>query len=105
MGIIADRLASMRQKHGLTQEELAELAEISQNSISRYERNLTDPTSEVIVKLAKALATSSDYLLGMTDNSTLNLKSEDLETKEQEVITQWRRGNPAQAAKIILNGY
>lgn len=48
-------LAELRTAAGLTQEKLAEAADISMMSVSRYERGIKWPKPEMVSKLAKAL--------------------------------------------------
>ena len=58
------RLRSLRRKKGLTQQELAELANIDYKHIQRLEgKNPTDVKLETIEKLAKAFNMSCSRLL------------------------------------------
>ncbi len=52
---IAVQVMSLRQKRGLTQQQLAELSGIAQSEISRIERGSVHPTEPTLVKLADAL--------------------------------------------------
>ena len=64
---IGDRIKELRTIYGITQVQLAEKAGISRSVISQYESNLVEPTASVVAKLAVALNSSTDYLLGRTD--------------------------------------
>lgn len=57
------RLVSLRKERGLTQQALAEKAEMHVVQIRRYETNASQPSIEAIKKLATALAVSTDTLL------------------------------------------
>jgi len=57
------RLVNLRKERGLTQQALAEKAEMHVVQIRRYETNASQPSIEAIKKLATALATSTDALL------------------------------------------
>ena len=46
-----------RKKHGITQEELAERADLHRTYISMLERGVRNPTLEVLAQLAEALET------------------------------------------------
>lgn len=61
------KVKNRRKELGMTQEELAERTQLRQNYISRVECNKFEPTATVIIVLAKALAMSTDELLGMND--------------------------------------
>ncbi len=60
----ATRLRALRKMHMLTQEDLAEKANISRAMVTRYETSQVIPTVEVLVSLADALNVTTDYLLG-----------------------------------------
>ncbi len=49
------RISELRQKRGLTQEKFAELLQYSPNHISKLESARTNPSFELIVKIADAL--------------------------------------------------
>lgn len=63
------RIAEQRKLLGLSQEELATKLNISQKSISKYERGDRRPSYEVLVAMASLFGVSVDYLLGNTSNS------------------------------------
>jgi transcriptional regulator with XRE-family HTH domain len=52
---LARNLRAERERHGLSQEELAWAAEMHPTEISRLERNVRDPRFTTIVRIAKAL--------------------------------------------------
>ncbi|UBB17768.1 helix-turn-helix domain-containing protein [Comamonas odontotermitis] len=56
------RLVKARSGHGWSQAELAEVSGIAPAQISRYEQGKSKPRTEVIAKLAKALAVGFDWL-------------------------------------------
>lgn len=52
---IIDMLISQRQKQGLTQEELAQAANLTQSVIARLENKKTTPQLNTLLKITKAL--------------------------------------------------
>lgn len=64
---LSSRLHSARKYRRLTQEQLAERANIARAMISKYETETSVPTVDTLLSLAKALDTTTDYLLGLTD--------------------------------------
>jgi len=52
------RITELRNKAGLTQQQLAKVARVRQASISDWERGDKEPTVASLRKLAKALKTS-----------------------------------------------
>jgi len=61
------RLRDIREDHDMTQTALAELLHIKQNTYSQYENGQRQVPVEVIIQLAFIFQTSTDYLLGITD--------------------------------------
>ncbi|WMU51299.1 helix-turn-helix domain-containing protein [Pseudomonas aeruginosa] len=72
---IALNLKRFREAKKLTQREVWEAAGISKSSYTSYEAGRSDPTGEIIVRLAKALGVSTDELLLTEQERTV---SEDL---------------------------
>ena len=58
-----NRLAQLRKQRGYTQETLAEAIGITKSQVYRYETGASQPTLEVIRKLALTLGVSSDQLI------------------------------------------
>lgn len=52
---IAMQIIALRERHGLTQAELAERCGMDQGDISRIERGSTSPTSRTLQRIAAAL--------------------------------------------------
>lgn len=63
-----DRIAQLRDKNALTQEDLANKLGISRASLSHYETSRREPDYNTIDKIASFFKVSIDYLLGRTDN-------------------------------------
>lgn len=70
--MFSKRLKKLRIKKGLSQKALAEKIKIHQSTICDYEKNVIIPKIDVIIKLCKVLDCSSDYLLGLEDDSNDN---------------------------------
>lgn len=62
-GDFPERLAARRKERGLTQQALADRIGGHVQQLKRYEAGSSQPTLEVIRKLATALSVSSDQLL------------------------------------------
>ena len=60
---LAERLSALRRERGLTQQALGDLAEVHMMQIHRYENGASQPSVEVLKKLARALRVSTDELL------------------------------------------
>lgn len=60
-------IRDLREDHDLTQQQLAQLLNISQTTYSRYESGTLDIPSSSLIALAEFYRTSVDYLLGLTN--------------------------------------
>jgi transcriptional regulator with XRE-family HTH domain len=75
---LGERILILRRRCGLTQRELAKSADLNTNTIARLEQgSLKDLGGQAVVRIARVLDTSADYLLGMTDNEDPRHDSED----------------------------
>ena len=61
---IANNIAEFRKKCGFTQKELAERAGVSSQTVSKWEKGLSVPDSELLIKLAEVLEAPVSQLLG-----------------------------------------
>lgn len=66
--ILARNIKAARKRLNLSQEELADRAEIDRTYISGIERQVRNPTLTIVAKFAQALETTTADLL--TDRST-----------------------------------
>ena len=69
------RLRDMREDHDLTQQKLAEYLGMPQPQYFRYEQGLRDIPTDILIQLAKLYNTTTDYLLGLTDDPVPTLLS------------------------------
>ena len=63
-----ERIRNLRVDNGLTQEKVAQYLNVKQNTYSQYEIGTLNYPVDIIIKLALFYNTSTDYLLGLTDN-------------------------------------
>ena len=62
-----EKIAMLRKKNELTQEQLAEILKVSRQSVSRWEMDVAFPETEKLIKLSKLLDCSIDFLLSEED--------------------------------------
>lgn len=66
-----ERIVLLRRRQDMTQRELGEEAGIHWNTIARLERGkLTDLPGKAVARVAQALGTTTDYLLGLSEQDT-----------------------------------
>lgn len=61
VSIFPQKLLSARVLNAYSQQKLADESDVSKQMISKYEKGLSMPSSEVLIKLAKALQVKIDY--------------------------------------------
>ncbi|MBQ3018092.1 MAG: helix-turn-helix transcriptional regulator [Clostridia bacterium] len=66
------RLKLLRKQRGISQLKLAMDLNMNQNSISRYENGEREADYRTLILFADYFNVSIDYLLGRTDNPTIN---------------------------------
>lgn len=99
-----DRLREMRLKLGYSQETLAEMINIGNRQIWRYENGETEPDGITVARIARSLSVSTDYLLGLTDDPLpYVMKESDLTHRERQALAAWRSGDVVSAIKVILS--
>ncbi len=81
------RVKELRQRAGLTQQQLAERILVSKAAISNYELYERNPSPEILIKLARVFHVSTDYLLGVEEKTQV-LDVSDLTDEDVEVLEQ-----------------
>ncbi len=61
------RLRDLREDKDLTQKEVADYLHVKQNTYCQYENGQRQIPIECLVALARFYNTSTDYILGLTD--------------------------------------
>jgi len=62
------RIRELREDHDLTQRQLAEMLHMPQPQYFRYEQGYRDVPLDVLIQLANLYKTTTDYILGLTDD-------------------------------------
>lgn len=71
------RLKELRKQNGLTQQQLADRIGVTKSVVSFYELKERAPSPDVLVKLAYIFHISTDYLLGIERNMTVDVSGLD----------------------------
>ncbi|WP_251615670.1 helix-turn-helix transcriptional regulator [Pumilibacter muris] len=61
------RLRELRKEKALTQTQLAQILNVSQATVAKWETGDREPDLIMILRLCEVLETSVDYLLGVSD--------------------------------------
>ena len=68
MKVFSQRLKELRLEKGMTQQKVADLLNIKQQSYTRYENDTGEPSLHTIVQLTQIFGVTSDYLLGISED-------------------------------------
>jgi transcriptional regulator with XRE-family HTH domain len=100
MHLRGERLREAREHRHLSQRQLAELCELGENQIHRYESGKTEPSASTLAIIANALNVSTDYLVGLIDYPRGHL-GELLTPDERKVVDAYNAGDNATLLEII----
>ena len=67
-----NRLRTLMDNHGITQQVLADYLQITRQSVSYYRNGSSSPDWETLVKISNFFSVSTDYLLGRVKNPSPN---------------------------------
>ena len=70
---LAPRLRQLRIEKHLRQDQIAALIGVEKSTISAYENDLRQPSCEMLVRFATLYRVSVDYLLGRTEERTIDI--------------------------------
>ena len=62
------RLRELREDHDLSQRKLAAILNLTQPQYFSYEQGYRDLPTDILIRLANLYDTSTDYILGRTDD-------------------------------------
>ena len=78
MSIFSERLAKLMSLRNLTQKELAEKTNITESAISYYVKGARTPSGEILARMAENLSTTTDFLLGRTEDYDVPTENKEL---------------------------
>ena len=61
--MLGPRIAALRRSKNMSQGELARRLQVSPSAVGMYEQGRREPSAELLVRLARVLEVSVDYLL------------------------------------------
>ncbi len=100
---IGENLKKYREKHNLTQEELAKKLCISRSAVAKWEQGRGTPTTEIAIQIASILDIPCSELLGIDELIETNVfnRVDELLTKRLEEEKQHKKYKRKKTCKII----
>ena len=99
--VLGERLRSLRKEAGLTQEELAERAELSFKYYAEVERGLRNPSLRSMEKIANALGVGMDDLFRFKSSHKLTEDEERIIAIVTRVLAEGSKKQKRQVANIL----
>ena len=86
MTVILHRLKELRKQINISQKQLADVVQISQQSINKYENHDVQPDLDTLMRLADYFNVSVDYLIGFSDYPRSFADQEDQALSSEELL-------------------
>ncbi len=92
---LGDKLSKLRKENNYTQEQLADVLEVSRQAISKWESDTTYPETDKLIRMSELLDCSLDYLLKdkvetdnkvQTDDTVVLLRKRFCEKKSKKTL-------------------
>lgn len=104
MNTIGERIVFLRECLDLSQKELATKIGITNTTLYKYEKNICEPRSEIILRLANELQTTADFLIGRTNRREPICISDEIETlsiRDNQLLSNFHKLTNENQARII----
>lgn len=85
-------LKKLRKERNLSQQALAEILEISQQSVNKYETRNVQPDIEILKKMADYFHTTIDYIVGREEQLKVVVGGQKMQLSIEEIalLAQYR---------------
>ena len=92
------KLKELRQSKGISQQQLADVITVSQQSVNKYENHGVEPDISTLIRIAEYFNVSLDFLTGRTEVKEMaeTPKMSELSDDEVRIIMQYRNLNEKQ---------
>lgn len=84
---LGGKLRALRRAKGLTQKQLADQLGMTKSVISAYETDLRSPSYDVLIRIASIFGTTTDYLLGIEHDATVDVSG--LSTEDKQLVVRF----------------
>lgn len=97
---IGERIKDLRTQKKFTQSDLTKMVGLTYIQIGRYETEKSNPSSDILQKLAQALDTTSDYLMNGASDEVISAQLAD-----KELLNQFRQWKNSQEDKHLIKTF
>lgn len=96
------KLSKSRKENNYTQEQLAELLNVSRQTVSKWESDIMYPETEKLIEIGKRFACSMDYLLKEEIEEKTETKASVFSAKVYEISKKTMSDDTKRKVKKIL---
>ncbi len=103
---ISERIIERLKQLSMTQKEFAKKAGIQESTISEWKKNKTNPSSDKILAICKALDVTPEWLLSGVDPAASRVKNQkyyvvDLDTDTGKLVVEFNKLEKPQRDRIL----
>lgn len=85
-----NRIKDIREDADMKQVELAKLLNIAKTTLSGYERQISEPPFEILIKISQIFNVSVDYIICRTNNPSNDNFTEGMEEEDIKELEHYR---------------
>jgi len=100
-------LKQLRKRRGISQQQLASVLGVSQQSVNKYENHNVEPDIAILVAMADFFGTSIDYLVGHCGSMTPEISTDVITPEEKRLLANYRKLNQAErlCVETVIRSY
>lgn len=102
---LGERIQLLRKKKGWTLEQLAMEAQLTKGFISQVENKRTQPTGKVLLRIARALGASTDWLLSGDEAGAVSEQAQPVQMPPELAQLAVERGWTARKVFQVLGAH
>jgi transcriptional regulator with XRE-family HTH domain len=102
---VGERIKEQRTQKKLTQTELAKLVGLTYIQIGRYETGKSNPSADVLNRLAQALDTTTDFLMKGTQDEVVAAQLSDKELLKQFRQVEQLNAEDKNLVKVFIDAF
>ena len=100
---LPEKIKALRKKNNISQQELADRADINISYLSRLENGHSEPSVEILKKLMEVLNVSADYLIN-DEEDNFEVKIKDRNLAERVKLIDSLDDDTREALIVIIDG-
>mgnify|MGYP004665085013 CR=1 FL=1 len=92
-------LKKLRNQFGISQQQLADVIAVSQQSVNKYENHSVEPDIDTLIRMADYFHVTVDYLIGRSETERCEMPG--ITSGEVDLLNKIRKLKPVQKECIL----